>query len=176
MIKKGHKNIGVITGKSNSIHTQQRLIGYQRALFDNSLLYNPTTVCEGNWVRESGYELTDTLLDQGVTAIFCMNDLMAGGVYDRLLELNLKPGDDISVAGYDDREMSRYYKPQLSTAKLPLRDIGYKASEIMMDMLKERALKDDSLDGELTLNDNQEAKVYSIPCYPMIRNSVKRLS
>ena len=60
-----------------------------------------------------------------------MNDLMAGGVYDRLDELGLKIPQDISIVGYDNRELSSYYKPPLTTITLPLHDIGYRAGEVM---------------------------------------------
>lgn len=50
LISKGHRKIGVIGGKENNIHTQQRLLGYQKALFENQILYNP------EWVRYAGWE------------------------------------------------------------------------------------------------------------------------
>ncbi len=34
VISMGHKNIGVITGKERSIHTHDRLLGYQKALYE----------------------------------------------------------------------------------------------------------------------------------------------
>ena len=92
VISMGHKNIGVITGKERSIHTHDRLLGYQKALYDHSLFFNPDAIVEGGWTREGGYAATDRLLEQNVTAIFCMNDIMAGGVYDRLEELGMIPG------------------------------------------------------------------------------------
>ncbi|MGF0032483.1 LacI family DNA-binding transcriptional regulator [Bariatricus sp. SGI.154] len=162
VIEKGHKKIGVITGKSDSPHAQERLVGYQRAMYENGLLYNPSVICTGDWTRISGYECTDRLLEQQVTAIFCMNDLMAGGVYDRLEELELKPGEDISVVGYDNRELSGYYKPPLSTIMLPLHDIGYEASEIILEMLK----------GDYA--ENKDA-IHRVNCYPLIRKSVKKI-
>ncbi|MGB4657697.1 MAG: LacI family DNA-binding transcriptional regulator, partial [Mobilitalea sp.] len=123
-IEMGHEKIGVITGKTDSFHMQARLIGYQRALLENQIVYDHGLVYGGEWNRISGYQYTDALLEKGVTAIFCMNDLMAGGVYDRLEELKLKPGEDISILGFDNRELSSYYKPPLTTANLPLHDIG----------------------------------------------------
>lgn len=140
VIGQGHRKIGVITGKRDSPHAQERLLGYQRALYENGILYNPALICTGDWTRISGYKCTDGLLERQVTAIFCMNDLMAGGVYDRLEELELRPGEDISIAGYDNRELSGYYKPPLSTITLPLHDIGYEASEIMLKMLQKKEL------------------------------------
>lgn len=163
IISQGHKDIGVITGKKDSLHMQARLEGYQRALYENHLLYNPKLVCTGDWMRPSGYRYTDYLLDQGVTAIYCMNDLMAGGVYDRLAELGKKAGEDIAVAGYDNRELSGYYNPPLSTMTLPLHDIGYKASEVIMELL--RGGKPEQTDG-----------VYLVPCEPLIRKSVNKIS
>lgn len=135
-------------------------LGYQRALYENGILYNPSVVCTGDWTRISGYHCTDRLLGQGVTAIFCMNDLMAGGVYDRLEELKLVPGEDISVAGYDNRELSGYYKPPLSTIMLPLHDIGYEASEVMLKMLEDS---------------RNISPIHRVSCYPLIRRSVKNI-
>ena len=57
-------------------------------------------------------------MEQGVTAICCMNDLMAGGVYDRMEERGMLPGKEVSVTGYDNRELSGYYKPPLTTISL----------------------------------------------------------
>lgn len=138
LIERGHKQIGVITGKNDSIHMQARLVGYQKALRDNGLMYNPEFIYYGDWNREAGYNGTEKLLDRGVTAIFCMNDIMAGGVYDRADELGLRIPEDISVVGYDNRELSSYYKPPLTTITLPLHDIGYRAAEVMIDLLDKK--------------------------------------
>ena len=124
LINHGHKKIGTITGKPDSLHAQARLIGYQKVLFENGILYDPELVKEGDWTRESGYHCACELLKKGVTAIFAMNDLMAGGVYDRVEELKQTIGLDVSVAGFDDRELSGYYHPPLTTVSLPLHDIG----------------------------------------------------
>lgn len=140
LIERGHKQIGVITGKNDSIHMQARLVGYQKALRDNGLLYNPEFIYYGDWNREAGYNGTEKLLDRGVTAIFCMNDIMAGGVYDRADELGLRIPEDISVVGYDNRELSSYYKPPLTTITLPLHDIGYRAAEVMIDLLDKKIM------------------------------------
>ncbi|MGF7011942.1 LacI family transcriptional regulator [Lachnospiraceae bacterium PF1-22] len=152
----GHRKIGVITGKKDSLHMQARLEGYQKALYDNNILFNPGYSATGDWTRKSGYNSADKLIDQDVTAIFCMNDVMAGGVYDRMEERGLRIGKDISIVGFDNREVSSFYKPPLTTTTLPLHDIGYKASEIMMNLLNHQAVKE----------------VYKVPCEFLKRESV----
>lgn len=161
LIDNGHQRIGLITGKKDSLHSQERLKGYQKALFDNQIFYDVELVLDGDWTRHAGYSNVDELLNKKVTAIFCMNDIMAGGVYDRLEELKLEVGKDISIVGYDNREVSSYYKPPLTTIKLPLHDIGYRASEIIIQMLTGINIP------------KEKETIYTIECEELIRKSVK---
>lgn len=39
----------MITGKADSLHAQARLIGYQKALRDEGLLYDPELIYYGDW-------------------------------------------------------------------------------------------------------------------------------
>ena len=162
LIQNGHKKIGVIAGKKDSIHTQNRLEGYRSALSEAGLLYDPALIVYGDWDRDSGYQNTETLVKRGATAIFGMNDFIAGGAYDRLDELGLQVGREIAVVGYDNREMASYEKPPLTTMGLPLHDIGYCASEVIIRLLKKEKMKNE--DG-----------VYEVACIPYFRESVNRL-
>jgi len=164
LISMGHKKIGVIGGKQDNIHTQKRLRGYQQALFDEQLLYNPEWVRYGDWERESGYEEVKYLVKEGITAIFAFSDKMAGGVYDYLEECGLKIGEDISVVGYDKEFISEYFRPALSTAKLPLFEIGCQAARQIIDLIEKE-------DGDESF---EEGTVIELPCSIVIRDSVKK--
>lgn len=161
LVSCGHRKIGVIAGIADSMHTQARLKGYQKALYNNGILYDPDFILYGEWNRENGYQNTDCLVKMGATAIFCMNDFIAGGVYDKLRELGKEIGVDVAVAGYDNREMASYAKPPLTTISLPLHDIGYLASEEIIKILK----------GEST----EGREVHYVKCYPCIRQSVNKI-
>ncbi len=142
LIGSGHQKIGVVTGKIDSFHTQERLRGYQRALYDAGIMFHPELICIGDWERSSGYRYADQLMEHGGTAIFCMNDLMAGGVYDRMTELQKTVGRDIALVGYDGRELAEYYKPRLTTMELPLHDVGYMASRLMFQLLEKETIQE----------------------------------
>ena len=159
IVSQGHRRIGIIGGKKESLHTQCRLRGCQKALYDNGILYNPEFVCYGDWDRQSGHDMAKELLEQNVTAIFCMNDLMAGGVYDLLYERGMTPGRDVSVAGYDNRNVSEYYNPSLTTINLPLHDIGYRAGEIILRKIREKEVE----------------FIYNMECELMKRSSVGKI-
>ena len=140
LIKNGHKKIAVIAGSEKNIHTQRRLEGYKKALSENGL-EDPKLLKYANWDRTSGYEAAKELLAKSdCTAIFCFNDLMAAGVYDYLNEKGLTPGKDISVAGFDNRTMSQFLNPALTTVEIPLVEIGRKSAELI---LKQIASPDD---------------------------------
>lgn len=137
IIDKGYKEFGVISGKTDNMHTNKRLLGIQKAMFDAGLPFNPSLVYEGDWKREGGYKCASELVNQGVKCILCMNDLMAAGVYDYLYENGLEVGKDIVVVGYDNREISDYMRPRLTTYDLNLSSLAQKAAEMMVDMLKD---------------------------------------
>lgn len=136
LIKNGHKEIAVIAGTKTNIHTERRLEGFKKAMKENGLSVSDSDIRFGKWDSESGYENAKDLLEGSkYTAVFCFNDLMAAGVYDYLYEKGLVPGKDISVAGYDNRTMSQYIKPALTTVEIPLVDIGRKSAELILNQI-----------------------------------------
>lgn len=136
LIERGHTRIGLIQGEADSIHTIKRTLGYQRALYQNKLLYNPDDIAKGDWSRQSGYEACQKLYEDGVHAIFCMSDVMAAGVYDYVHENHLQVGSDIALVGFDDREIAKAFSPELATMALPLGGIGKLAASTMLTMIK----------------------------------------
>ena len=161
LIKDGHKKIAVIAGTKTNIHTQRRLEGYKKALKEQGL-EDCKYLRYANWDRESGYEAAKELLaDSKCTAVFCFNDLMAGGVYDYLNEKGLVPGKDISVAGYDNRTMSQYLKPALSTVEIPLYDIGRKSAEVILN--------------QITNAEDFKAQQYFVQCGIIERESIGKI-
>lgn len=148
LIKEGHTIIGVITGPAMSVHSINRLTGYQEALYDAGLPYNPKlTVC-GDWSRDSGYSLAEQLLQSGVTAIFAQNDIMAMGVIDYCRQNNIEIGRDLALIGFDNREISTVCRPTLSTIEIPLFDIGHTSASILIDNIEG---KPSELTGEIML-------------------------
>lgn len=161
LIKNGHKKIAVIAGTKTNIHTQRRLEGYKKAIKENGL-EDCGHLKYANWDRESGYEAAGELLsDSECTAVFCFNDLMAAGVYDYLYEKKLIPGKDISVAGYDNRTMSQYLKPTLTTVEIPLYDIGRKSAEVILN--------------QISNPDNFKPQQYFVQCGIIERDSVGKI-
>jgi LacI family transcriptional regulator len=164
LINKGHKKIGILAGVSDNLHTKGRLLGYQKALFESGVLYDPSLIYYGDWYRESGYNGAKALLSGNLTAIFCMNDTMAAGVYDYLFDAGITVGKDISVVGFDNMEKSEYLRPQLTTNEIQLVEIGRKSAEELIKIL------------ENTGSTKSTYEPIKIPCNVIERESVCNLN
>ena len=163
LLSMGHRRIGVIGGRADNLHTQKRLVGFQKALFEEKVLFDPQLIRYGNWNRETGFQEAEELIKDGVTAIYAMSDLMAAGVYDCIRKHGLRVGRDISVAGFDNQEFSDFLWPALTTTALPLSMIGHEAARILLEKI-EKGLSADEQEGKVT--------EIAIPCTMMVRNSV----
>ncbi len=126
----GRRRIGLITGEIDNVDSIDRLEGYRASL--QRLGLPDDLVAEGDFSRKSAYAATSALLERGVDAIFASNDIMAQGVYDRLHEAGLRVPDDVAVVGFDDLPTATQLKPLLTTVRQPVRDKGYRATELLL--------------------------------------------
>ena len=140
LIAKGHQRIGVICGPKSSYHTQARLRGFKAIMAEKGIKINPQFIVYGDWERPSGYRLAAALLDQGISAIFSFNDLMASGVYQQAYERGFQIGKDISLFGFDNRDISQGYIPALSTVEPPLNEIGRCSADIILRQIERRKI------------------------------------
>jgi len=135
LIRAGHRRIGHIAGQSWTDPSRDRLKGYRRALAEHDIPFDPTLVQPGNWEPPTGHAGAMALMDlpDPPTAIFAASDMMAMGVYDALRERGLRIPDDVSVMGYDDREIAQFMRPALTTVVLPHYEMGLQAAEALID-------------------------------------------
>lgn len=157
MIGKGHTRIAAMSGPLSSYHSQKRLRGFQKALFDHGILYNADTVCYGDWSRVSGYNAAEKLVEQNCTAVFAFNDLMASGIYEWCLSHGMEIGKDISLFGFDNREICCGYAHKISTVEPPLNEIGCTAARLVLQQIRGEALHPERI---------------LLPCTVMERDSV----
>ncbi len=156
LVDLGHRRIGYINGPKHVIPSQDRIRGYTQALKSNGIPYDESLVKYGQWEEpQSGYEAARELLTLGnpPTAIFAANDVMAAGVIDAVNDLGLSVPEDVSVIGYDDREIAPFLKPALTTVRLPMTEIGSTAAEMLIDCVEQETELIDStfVDCELVI-------------------------
>jgi LacI family transcriptional regulator len=60
---------------------------------------------------------------------------MAIGAMDAIRERGLRIPEDISVVGFDNREVSEFVNPKLTTVEIDLHKIGYTAAQMATQKL-----------------------------------------
>ncbi|WP_333953199.1 substrate-binding domain-containing protein [Sphingomonas aerolata] len=131
----GHRAIGVVTGPEISPISRDRLAGALRAA-DLRGLRDALHVEIGDYSAGSAFVATQALLAAGVTAIFCFSDEMALGALSAIGEAGLSCPRDVSVMGFDDLPLARYFQPALTTIAQPKGMIGQRTVELLVDILR----------------------------------------
>lgn len=79
LIKRGHKNIAIITGNLRFLNARERLRGFKAALEDHGIEVSNDNIYKGDYLFESGYVLAKEILKKEHTAVFSCNNLMLYG-------------------------------------------------------------------------------------------------
>lgn len=134
----GHKRIAMVRGLATFRSSSVRGKGFMDALAERGIPLDPAYDYQGAYTFESGVEAGHALLSlpQPPTAIFTLNDDMALGVMQAARERGLELPRDLSVVGYDDLPMAARVWPNLTSVRLPIRDMGRMAAEKLLAPLR----------------------------------------
>lgn len=137
LIELGHRRIAFIGPTSLSIG-RLRYQGYLRALAEAGLSPVEELVQVIPTFRQhDAFEATRRLLDRGrPTAVFASADVLAEGTYQACAEAGLRIPQDLSVVGHDDYSAATRLNPPLTTVRISYQDLGAKATEVLLDVLR----------------------------------------
>ena len=132
LAKLGYERFLVIAGPEGLSTSDERLAGFQAGLAEAGRGAARTIRVSFN--RDGGYRAGLMLADQlsaapgeVATCIFAANDVMAIGAIAGLRHRGVRVPKDVGLAGFDDIETLRDFRPGLSTVRLPLEEIGSQA-------------------------------------------------
>lgn len=130
----GHRRFAFITGPREHQSAALRLEGFEAALAEKGHGRESLAVAEGNFTFKSGVEVAEELLtaQPAPTVLVCANDDMAAGALFTAHRLDLSVPGDLSLTGFDDTPVSQIVWPPLTTIHQPLRQMGSKATELLI--------------------------------------------
>ena len=130
LLERGHRRIAMINADLKYPAAAGRLKGYRKALREFGVKFDSTLLRTGGWWQEDGYKNAISLLEVKPTAVFCVSDRVAMGVYDAVKELGVRVPEDLSVVGFDDQELiAPHLRPALTTVRVPYFEMGSWAVE-----------------------------------------------
>ncbi|MDR0568354.1 MAG: LacI family transcriptional regulator [Spirochaetaceae bacterium] len=138
LIERGHKRIAIALGDTAVPLYAERFQGYQDALLDYRLGFDPALVMRERDDVRSFYRLTKTMLESGAApdAAFATNDARAIVVMRALLDAGYRVPEDVSVIGFDDVDIATLVEPPLTTIAQPLYAIGVSAAERLIYQIR----------------------------------------
>jgi LacI family transcriptional regulator, galactose operon repressor len=150
----GHKRIAVLHGGSaTNDRTRLRIKGV-RSVFDLKMaplfIETPLSVTGG---VEAMRKLFSSI--PVPSAILCLSDVLALGVFLEAQRLKLDIPSEISIMGFDDLEWARAVYPAMTTIRLPVAEMGRATAEALIGYLDNKAeLVSQLLDGDLMVRDS----------------------
>lgn len=137
LLSLGHRRIGIILGDPSHAASLGRMEGYRRAFGEASAAIDDRLIATGDFTYDVGYRAARALLAHSPrpTAILAQNDDMAVAAIAAARNLGLAVPDDLSVAGFDNSEVSRTAWPQLTTVNQPVRQMAWDAADRLIAAL-----------------------------------------
>lgn len=138
LIKKGRRNIGLITTKVRSQSSVDREEGYRQALINNNIPVRNEYIFYGDYDYESGIKGCSYLLDlpEPPDAVFTISDTVAIGAMNNAKKRGFKIGKDILFFGFDNISFSHIYMSNLSTVEQPCVMQGRVVVEKLIENIK----------------------------------------
>jgi LacI family transcriptional regulator len=159
LIDLGHRTVACITGPDGCSSSDERIIGFKKALKEAGIEFSNLLLKYTDWTVEGGYRATEELLslNKRPTAIFVTGDTCAIGVFEALYSEGLKIPEDVAIVGFDDMKFSPFLKVSLTTVRQPLREMGESAVSLLFDEMlsnRQRARKEIILKTEMIIRES----------------------
>lgn len=159
LIELGHERIIHLAGPDYSMHSDERIEGFRQAFFDAKLVFSKDFIVPAGARIEDGYHagrqyFENTPVEEAPTAFVCYNDLVALGLLRALRERGVRVPEDVSIIGFDDIYLCAYAAVPLTTVRVPMREMGRCAVEVLIRQLEaggNYSLEHVNLQAELTV-------------------------
>lgn len=116
----GHRRIACIyAGDFPSLEISPRFQGCMKAYREFGIVQDAETLFQATYFScdstiKGGYDITETILERGFTAIFCFNQSIALGAYRFAADHGMHIPEDFSVISYDDSYLSEILNPPMT--------------------------------------------------------------
>jgi len=149
----GHKKITYLTGPPAAPWAHERFEGFRRALREAGLQVDDKLIFQAGSTIEDGSKAALQMLSENCqpTAIQAVNDLVAIGCAETLLQQGVRIPNDVSIAGFGNVLAAEYYRVPLTTVRQPKFRLGAAAIETMMNLIKGEKIQLKRLAAELEI-------------------------
>ncbi len=137
VLKQKHRHLTYMAGTKEAHATlNNRLAGFLDAVreSDHPITYE---IVYGDYSIQSGYTLMKSMIEKNnpSTAIIAISDDVAIGAMNYLQDIGKRVPEDISIVGFDGSDISKYYRPRLTTIHQPFRLMGEETMKLLLKFI-----------------------------------------
>jgi LacI family transcriptional regulator len=143
LIFSGHRNILLLNGPDKLPSSQDFKKGYNKTLYahgiepnEKLIKNNPISIQHTYMQMRKIFFGEDTIARNEFSAIICLSDVIAIGVYESALQLGFEIPDTYSLIGYDNILATKYLNPPLTTVHQPKEQTGLNAINLLLDQIE----------------------------------------
>ncbi len=159
LLQLGHRRIAFFSGRPGAPWSQERFDGYRRALREAEIELDDRLVFNAGSSIEEGASAALQMLNEApqATAVQAVNDLVAIGAANILLNQGLKIPEDLSIVGFGNILLSQYFCIPLTTVRQPKYRLGVAAMESMLRLLRGERPGNQRLPAEIVMRNSTAA-------------------
>lgn len=140
VVERGHRTIALV-GRSDdhfdpefSVTIKRRFDGLDQVMREAGLSF-ALEVNGSQWEPDLGYAAAQQVIGHGsITAVIAANDRVAFGLYQGFQAQGYSVPEDISVISFDDEPLASYFRPGLTSVRLPYEEMGRIAADLVLDL------------------------------------------
>jgi LacI family transcriptional regulator len=138
LLELGHRRILYQLAPRDHFPSQERLPGYQQALADYGVPYQPELIVHCDGLAETHLRVREmmTLLNSRPTAVMAYNDESALPVLKALHDLGLRVPQDVALVGQNDLPFAQFLVPPLTSVSHAVYEVGRQGAEILFKKLR----------------------------------------
>ncbi len=153
LLELGHRHIAYLTGPLAAPWAQARYEGYQRALREAGMEVDDKMVFQAGSTIDDGVKAALQMMNENcrATAVQAVNDLVAIGCANALLNQGVKIPHERSIVGFGNILTAEYFRVPLTTVRQPKFRLGVAAMETMRHLLRGERVESKRQSAELIL-------------------------
>jgi LacI family transcriptional regulator len=143
LISAGYEKIAMCCVDLYSPLMQRRYKGYKKAISEAQLEEFVFENTEAPF--ETGMQMGETLIEQGLDAAFCTEDMLAVGLLHFMQKKGIEVGKKFGIIGFDNINIGRQVYPELSTIDQGIFEKGETAAKTLLRILKNETIRRDHI-------------------------------
>jgi DNA-binding LacI/PurR family transcriptional regulator len=139
--ERGRRRLAFIGGPSvdelRVLYNVERYEGFYEGCRSMGLHADPSLIVQSDFSIQGGRTAMQRLLEgSSPDAVICATDRIAVGAVQAIQAHGLRVPEDIAVTGFNDSEFVITTNPQLTSARFPVREMGFRAAEMLVQRIE----------------------------------------